>query len=377
MRIAVVYRHFNLSGSLPRWLVETTRALVERDHDIHVFSVASTRDASLVPGCTHHSVPVAAVTPGQFSVRELLSFARNAEQILSREHFDTVYTLLPSTWVGDIVHFSGVFHPPLRSKVRHPGQAAMTLLEGRAVRRAGRFHADSRIVRDNLARWRGVDPDEVVVLPPGINLDEFTPGDQQEARRRLGLPDRPQVLFCGHDFERKGLDRLIQAVALLELRPALVVVGGGDRRLYERLAREAEVDVTFVGAQTGTADFYRAADAFVLPTREEMWGSTVIEAMACSCPAVVTANAGVADAVVDGESGFVVSEGCPPGEVAGVIGRLLGSSRLRGKLAEAGAETARGYSWRARTARLEQELAAAGRTRQRGGLPRREAHANR
>jgi hypothetical protein len=75
MRIGLVYRHFNLSGSLPRLSVELARYLSGRDHDVHVFSIAHTTHESLAPRGKFHHVAAKDVRPGVWSARELWSFA--------------------------------------------------------------------------------------------------------------------------------------------------------------------------------------------------------------------------------------------------------------------------------------------------------------
>jgi glycosyltransferase involved in cell wall biosynthesis len=142
-----------------------------------------------------------------------------------------------------------------------------------------RFHVDSNQVRDDLERLYGVPRDLILVVPPGVNPDEFSPAaDPARVRAALDLPgDGPLVLFCGHDFPSRGLDRALQALAALELPARLVVVGGGrppEIPVYEGLASEFGVadPVHFVGPTTEAAAYFQAADVCVLPTRVDMWG---------------------------------------------------------------------------------------------------------
>ncbi len=107
MRIGLVYRHFNLTGSLQRYTVELARYLSRRDHEVHVFSIASTTLESLAPGCTFHPVPAKHVQHGVWSVRELWSFASAAARQVAREPLDVVHARLPSTWEADVLHLAG------------------------------------------------------------------------------------------------------------------------------------------------------------------------------------------------------------------------------------------------------------------------------
>lgn len=377
MKIALVYRSLHLAGSLPRFHAELARHLSGRGHDVHVYSIGSRTDTSAAPGCTFHDVPVWALGEGvSADWRELLSFSRNVRRLLARADHDVVHVRLPSTWDGDLVHVPGVVRgeaeaagvSPARtalSSVRHPGGAARLLLERRAVRnpRVAGFHVDAPLVRDHLVRFYGVDPGRITVARPGVDLAVFTPPpDRIAARAEVGLPtdDRFLVLFSGHDFERKGLDRAIEALAAMREPGELVVLGRSSAEAaHRRLAGERGVAdrVRFVGDHGASERFYRAADAFLLPTRSDIWGVTVVEAMATGLPCVVSSGAGSSAVVDDGRSGFVVPEPTPVDALAAALDRLAASSELRRAMGAAGQEIARDHSWQAHGALVERDLA--------------------
>ena len=334
---------------------------------MHVYSIAETRDHAAAPDCVFHDVPVTEVTPGRFSLRELRPFARNAAALLERETFDAVYTRLPSTWVGDVVHVPGVFRARhhtntgrarfAASTLRHPEKRFLLSMERRAVLHEGvRIHAESEIVHADLERYYGIDPSRMALITPGIDLDEFGVGDREAARRELGLPDGLLILFCGHDFERKGLDRLIDAAARMQHPARLVVLGGGPAGPFAARAREAGVEVHFAGGRLDPARYYQAADIFALPTRLDMWGMPVLEAMAAGTPPVVTGSAGVAAAVANGVSGVVLGEPFQIDELASALDRLAGDPALRERLGAAGIAAVRDHSSEVHADRVEQEL---------------------
>jgi glycosyltransferase involved in cell wall biosynthesis len=364
MRIGLVYRHFNLTGSLQRYTVELARYLSRRDHEVHVFSIASTTLESLAPGCTFHPVPAKHVQHGVWSVRELWSFASAAARQVAREPLDVVHARLPSTWEADVLHLAGVTRGEARrggadtarwrlAQARHPHNIVRPWLERRAVRnpRVIRFHVDSTQVREDLVRVHGVERDRIRVVPPGVNTDEFRPAvDRASVRAALDLPrDRPLVLFCGHDFRRKGLDRALQALAAVELPTLLMVVGGRAAELpeYERLAAELAVadHVRFIGPTTEAAAYFQAADVCVLPTRVDMWGTTAVEAMASGVPPIVSEAAGSAEVIEDGVSGYVLSEPFELDRFVMLLDRLLRSPELRADLGRAGRARAVELGW--------------------------------
>ncbi len=375
MRIALVYRSFHLGGSLPRGHVELARYLSSRGHDVHVYSNPLGTEQVLAPDCTFHDVPTAAAGNSKgFSARELRSFARNAASMLRSAAYDIVHTRAPSTWVGDVLHVPGVQQGEveleghgtarwLATRLRHPGNQARYALERRAIRNPDfeRFHTAAPVVRDDLMRFYGIDETAIRVVTPGVNMEEFKPGDQGAARRALGLPadGRPLVLFCGHDFVRKGLDRAIRAAAASRTTFELVIVGGNhEQERFERLALDCGVRerVHFFGARSDSPVFFQASDAFVLPSRTEIWGVTVIEAMACGIPPVVSAAVGSSTAVDDGVDGFVFPAASDPDQLAATLDRVVGDPVRRRSMAQTCRTTALRFSVEAHGRLVEQDL---------------------
>jgi glycosyltransferase involved in cell wall biosynthesis len=378
MRVALVYRSFHLGGSLPRTTVQLARHL-SRGHDVHVFSIGSRTETSLAPRCTFHDVPVARVGDGRrFSARELASFARSAASRLARERFDVVHTCAPSTWVADVLHVPGVARdeaalqgiPGWRyaaAAVRHPGEAARRLLERKALGygRLRRVHVAAPSVLDALAQRYGIAAEHVLVVPPSVSLDEFRPPDDKRASRiAVGIDDSNGLvlLFCGSDFHRKGLDRAIRALAGATAAPtaALLVVGGGDEAPYRRLAAQLGVGdrVTFLGPREDAWRFYQASDLVVLPTRADVWGVTPIEAMACGVPPLVSAAAGSASAIRDGETGIVLAEPLSVAALSAAIDALAADPQRRAAMGRAGIDAAKAHSSEARLQQVEEDLVA-------------------
>ncbi|WP_329133463.1 glycosyltransferase family 4 protein [Streptomyces sp. NBC_00670] len=188
-------------------------------------------------------------------------------------------------------------------------------------------------------------------LPPGVDEKTFHPGSGgAEVRARLGLSDRPVVVCVSRLVPRKGQDTLILALPrILALHPdtVLLIVGGGP---YEgdlrRLARETGVadSVRFTGS-VPWADLpahYGAGDVFAMPCRTRRGGLDVeglgivyLEASATGLPVVAGDSGGAPDAVLDGETGWVVRGG-EPAEAADRISALLSDEALRRRMGERG-----------------------------------------
>lgn len=218
--------------------------------------------------------------------------------------------------------------------------------------------------RDLLEHY-GADPTRLCMNPPGISHEIFHPGDQQAARARLGLGDDPLVVFVGRIQPLKGVDIALEAIALARSRiPGLrlLVVGGPSgieghaeaNRLRRRAIRaDLEGAVSFVPAQPHgeLADFYRAADVVICPSRSESFGLVAVEAQACATPVIAAKVGGLAFGVAHEESGLLI-EGWDPAEYADALARFFTERGLARLLSEGARERARIFTWQAATDRL-------------------------
>ncbi|HEV2992912.1 MAG TPA: glycosyltransferase [Acidimicrobiia bacterium] len=208
------------------------------------------------------------------------------------------------------------------------------------------------------------DRDRVEIIPPGVDHALFSPSEPRAARRRLGLPtDRPLLLFVGRIQPLKGVDVAVRALAALRARDAeLVVVGGPSgadgppevarlRALAEDLGVTARVRWVRPVPHDRLADWYRAADVCLVPSRSESFGLVALEAAACGTP-VVAANVGGLRTLVDhDESGFLV-DGRDPDEYAAPIQALLDAPGRAAAMGSRAAARAGRYTWSIAAARL-------------------------
>jgi phosphatidyl-myo-inositol dimannoside synthase len=193
----------------------------------------------------------------------------------------------------------------------------------------------------------------MVRLAPGVDTASFRPGAGGDAiRERLGLTGRPVVVCVSRMVPRKGQDTLIRAwpqvLARARGAPALLLVGDGPYRAQlERLARRAGIagSVVFTGPVPG-ADlpaYYDAGNVFAMPCRTRRGGLDVeglgivyLEASASGLPVVGGDSGGAPDAILPGETGYVVS-GRDPAAVADRIAGLLADPAGARAMGEKGA----------------------------------------
>ncbi|MBJ6725363.1 glycosyltransferase [Geomesophilobacter sediminis] len=188
---------------------------------------------------------------------------------------------------------------------------------------------------------------EARVIPNGVDLSVFSPGDRGAARREVGVDEGAWVaLFVGHGVVKnrfKDFDTLLNAVSSLPggtggRRPLLICLGEEGET---RVAGGAEI--RFVGYQGDphrVARFYRAADVYLHAAHADTFPTTVLEALACGTPVIATAVGGIPEQIDEGESGFLVPPG-DPGAMAERIRQLQGNPALRCRMGEYAAAAAR------------------------------------
>jgi len=234
--------------------------------------------------------------------------------------------------------------------------------ESEIVRLADRLVANTAQERNELVGLYGADATRVDVMHPGVDLEVFTPTNQYEARRRLGVPqDDRIVLFAGRLQPHKGPDIAIEAVARLDSTVRLVIVGGpsGTGTEHPEALAELTADlgvtdrVTLVPPvdQRRLADWYAAADVVCVPSHSESFGLVAMEAQACGTPVVAARVGGLTTVVVDGVTGILVS-GHDPVDYARSLATLLEDPALRTAMGAKATTHASGFSWETTVDRL-------------------------
>jgi len=188
----------------------------------------------------------------------------------------------------------------------------IALIERNNIANAALVHFTSRIERDEAIAL-GLAMRDSQIIPNGLDADGSQQRGQATLPGQFSAGEEPFLLFLGRINWKKGLDRLIAALAFVP--DCRLLIAGNDeeglRPELERLAVKAGVDarISFVGPVYGddkTALLGRAL-LLALPSYSENFGNVVLEAMAAGCPVVVTPEVGAADIVRENSAGAVLN----------------------------------------------------------------------
>jgi len=332
VRIALVHMRHRRRGGTERFLNELARRLAECGHDVVI--LCRSHEAAPDPRVSFQRLEPFSIGASW----RMWAFARAVEARVRSEHFDLVLGL-GKTWTHDVIRLGGGCHASYLertgARLRFKDRLALRI-EARALApdNLARVIANSRMVRDDVMRRYGVPQDAIEVVYNGVDLDRFRPSLRAEQgmalRTEWGLsPEQRVLLFLGTGFERKGLDRTLEAFRLLcehDARTQLVVVGHSSRaREWQARAIRLGLEkrVSFLGARDDPERCFAAADAYVLPTRYDPFANSTLEALACGVPAVTTPDNGAAELLDDESAGSVVRDPDNPESLGRAVERWL------------------------------------------------------
>ncbi len=209
--------------------------------------------------------------------------------------------------------------------------------EAFASRPAGSLHfvADSHWIAEQ-ARSSGLLKDyPVSVIHYGLDTEVYQPLDRQASRRAFGIPEHlPVVAFCAASVtdERKGMKHLVEAMEALPEKPFLLTWGRSFPKALETIPH---LHLGHIDSEHLMALTYNAADLFVMPSLEEAFGQTALEALACAVPVVAFEVGGIPDMVRSEKTGLLVPKK-DSRALSSAIRQLLGNSQFAQQLGQSG-----------------------------------------
>jgi UDP-glucose:(heptosyl)LPS alpha-1,3-glucosyltransferase len=278
-------------------------------------------------------------------------FSRAAQRV-TRDLFDVVHafsrTRYQNVYRCGGCHVDYLEQTCARPRLRRwlsPRHRAIVKLERRVFRDPVQIiQCDSQRAAQAVAARYDVPPGRLWVIYNGVDTERFHPrhreGSRASLRASLGLAG-PTALFVGSDWERKGLDRAIEALAHGPAGTELLVAGRGNARPYRALAERLGVGarVHLLGWREDIAELYGVADLLVLPARYDPFSDACLEAMASGLPVVTSDANGAAELIGQGENGLVF------GESFESAFHLLSEPRRLARMGAAARRTAEEHSW--------------------------------
>ena len=372
------------AGGMNVYIVQTAQRMARRGIAVEIFTRATSSDLPPTVELTD-GVLVRHVSAGPFEdldkselPAQLCAFAAGVLRTEAEHapgYYDVVHShywlsgqvgwLAKQRWGVPLVHTAHTLARVKNLALAEgdtPEPRTRVIGEQQVVDESDLLIANTNVEAQQLLRLYAAEPDQVLTVPPGVDLDVFRPGDQGAARARLDLaPDALVFAFVGRIQPLKAPDVLVRGAAELvrrrpELRERLVVlvVGGASGNGLERpralieLATELGIaeQVRFVPPRRGPdlADVYRAADVVAVPSHNESFGLVALEAQACGTPVVAAEVGGLPVAVAHRESGLLVP-GHGAQQWADALGAVGLDPRLRADLAQGALAHARCFSW--------------------------------
>lgn len=178
---------------------------------------------------------------------------------------------------------------------------------------------------------------DVVKIPYGIDTEVFFPKDKKESRREIGIDSNLFTICFGAEnlkSHRKGGDlfyKILKQLGELELEIQIVTFGDGDFSRLQLPFHIHSMGTTF--DEDEVSSIYSSANLFLALSRQEAFGQTAQEALACSTPVICYENTGFADQVIHRRNGFIL----PMASVEGVveaIQKLYGSQQMQKEFQE-------------------------------------------
>lgn len=371
------------AGGMNVYILEVARHLTRRGIGVDVFTrrttAATPAAVTVEPGLVVRHIaagPYEGLSkedlPGQ-----LCAFAAGVMRVAAQApegYYDLVHShywlsgqvgwLAADRWRVPLVH---TMHTMARVKNLHlalgdePEPLGREIGEAQVVEAATRLVANTAQEASELVDLYAADPAKVAVAEPGVDLDIFTPGDRQAARAELGLAsDAIVILFVGRIQPLKAPDHAIRVVGELarrrpDLRERLVVavlggasgVGARTPMRLEELARDQgladRVQFHPPVDRATLAQWYRGADAVLVPSHSESFGLVAVEAGACGATVLASDVGGLPVAVGDG--GLLLPPGDVPAWTAALTEVVTASPPMQRARATAAVAHAQQFGW--------------------------------
>jgi len=222
---------------------------------------------------------------------------------------------------------------PWKEEQLGSGYSLSTWLERIAIQNADRIIAVSKMMKQDIKHYFGIDESKIEIIHNGINMKKWKYTPSREVQKKLGIGDN-YILFVGRTTKQKGMVHLLEAAARLDQNLKIVIcTSGADTEEYAReisqVARHKKnvLIIDKMLKQEQYIELYSGCRVFVCPSVYEPFGIINLEAMACARPVVGSAVGGIKEVVIPGETGILVDPANPV-KLAEAINYLISNPEI-------------------------------------------------
>lgn len=362
MRICLLRYKFNrYGGGLGRYFVGLAEHLC-KEHEVHVVTTDYEYEIPRLPDIIVHKIPLIVCEPMWVAPLAYgIQASKHVKKLRRKIGFDVIHA---SSWIysydvatvdssplGIVVAWGDVSSPLIKHPiqiVKHFSPIFLQLEKRNLEKNKKLISLTEKFKRDLITRY-GIREEKIVVIPGGVDLQEFKRDEQKrlEMRQKYGI-DRDEIvlMFAAHSFKTKGLRYIIEALPMTK-NVKLFAIGGGNPETFRALAQERGVldRVIFTGSVKEISDYYSASDIFIFPALFGPFGLVIMEAMASRLPVIVSENAGGAELITDGYDGLLLRDPTDSNAIAEKINLLCTDEKLRKRMGRNARKTAEKYSW--------------------------------
>jgi len=292
MKIALIHIRYIFKGGLETRLFNYIDYFLSEGAEVHLFTSKKAPDIIPPKGLIIHYINVKNVLK---PFRNFF-FDKKLKKTINRNEYDFILSLerttrqyhviAPSTHRGYLEAQGKVVTDPI--------DWVQLYLDRKAFNNAKVIYACSSMVKNEIIRFYGIEPDKIKVLFPPTNIAKFNSNISKEtAKIDLNLlPNKVYFIFVSTSHKRKGLDLLLKVFRQLDPKKYHLLVAGSN------FTNPLE-NVTPLGFIKNIENYYRAADFLLHPAIYEPFGQIVIEALACKTPVIISENVGAKELVND------------------------------------------------------------------------------
>ena len=319
-------------------ILPESQGMVQRGHHVTLVCCPNSKIAKAAPD---YGIEVVTL-PIEKKRGSALMALRNWLKV-HRQQFDVINTHSSTDAWLVALSCASLRHSPAIVRTRHVSTDVSRSLPTRWLYLSSSAHivTTGEKLRQTLHQYNRFPLSQMTSVPTGIDLEKFSPQNKQQAREKIGVPNKPTLGIVATMRVWKGHKYLIEAWKTLHLQfpdwQLLLVGDGPQRKNLQPMVKLAglEESVFFLGNRNDVPDCLNAMDLFALPSfGNEGVPQGIMQAMACGLPVVSTTVGAISEAVIDGKTGFTLAPQVQE-TLINYLAKLMASDELRQQMGQA------------------------------------------